>query len=306
MKFKKTKRKFISLCLMMLMIFSILANDFVAYAASAENHMYTEGPENEGQIHSDERIRMDEVLPILVTNADELENAVQNATEPVTIQLANNIALDKTLIVPSGKEITFSADTGDNITLSISDAFKGGQILIEIQGGSKLTLDGNITYDCTSLNKGERNAGAIYVNNSTLIFNSGVVENYHSEEAFSGAINVRFENGHFELNGGIIKNNTFTNQYCGAVLVLEGASFEMNEGKITSNESTAINSGGGVMVYTIDSSRGSFIMNNGEISWNQAQAGGGVHVFGGNPFEGDFSSRSYFEMNGGKISDSCL
>lgn len=278
MSVPKAKKKRLSLCIAILMIFSLLSS--TAYAEGAVVH---------------------------VTDAAGLQAAILAAAEPTTIILDNSMATGSTMTIPAGKQITLSANAAAGITLSAAGASLTK--LIEVAAGAKITLDGNITYDCANLQSGNMNAGAIFTMNGIIILNSGTVKNYHSTTAISGAITARGAQGYFEMNGGSVQNNQFTNQYCGAVLVTEGAAFTMNGGKISLNESTDINSGGGVMVYTVNDGavlssawKGMFTMNNGEISGNKAQTGGGVFLYGASPYANDFSSRSSFEMNGGVIS----
>jgi len=83
------------------------------------------------------------------------------------------------------------------------------------------------------------------------------------------------ENGIFNMNGGIISNNT--DQYGGGVRVFSGT-FDMNGGTISSN--TAFINGGGV-----DEAFGTFRMNGGFISGNRAGGdGGGIAINCGQTF----------------------
>ncbi|MDR1127728.1 MAG: fibronectin type III domain-containing protein [Treponema sp.] len=86
----------------------------------------------------------------------------------------------------------------------------------------------------------------------------------------------------------------------GGVIVVGGATFIMNGGKISNNSQTRDSSGyggeqsgGGGVRISID---GTFIMNDGEISGNSAVRGGGVYVNRG------WTGSAIFTMNGGKIS----
>ncbi|MDR3000760.1 MAG: hypothetical protein LBU89_05795, partial [Fibromonadaceae bacterium] len=97
--------------------------------------------------------------------------------------------------------------------------------------------------------------------------------------------------------GTVLRNNVSRNANAagGAVLLRFGASFTMNGGEISGNTATW---GGGVVVWTNNDAKSTFIMNGGIIRNNEAK-GDGTYDDGGG---GVIVENSIFVMNGGEIS----
>jgi hypothetical protein len=107
---------------------------------------------------------------------------------------------------------------------------------------------------------------------SGLVIDGGKDEDYTAEAAL-----ITVDGGTLTMNAGVTlqNNNTNTSGKGGGVYVYNSGTFNMNGGTISGNEAT---NGGGVNIY--DS--GTFTMNGGTISGNMAaHAGGGVYIDSG-------------------------
>lgn len=109
-----------------------------------------------------------------------------------------------------------------------------------------------------------------------------------------------YNDGTFTMDGGTIRNHTVT-QFGGGVYNSVNGTFTMNDGLITLNTAlgqgtTALNSstGGGVF------NSGTFVMHNGEISYNHAAKGGGIQSGIDAAFTGG-RTEAVFTMDGGVI-----
>ena len=109
---------------------------------------------------------------------------------------------------------------------------------------------------------------------------------------------VYVEGGELIINGGVTITGNDNKYNGGAVYVANDGTFTMNGGEISGNNAVL---GGGVYVYS-----GTFNMNDGEISNNTAQSGGGVYVANDGTFtmESGTISGNKATVNGGGVYNS--
>ena len=198
--------------------------------------------------------------------------------------LENNIELtDDTWRLNNGRNIVLCLN-GHRITMKADKSVIGVEgsgtfTLCDCKGGGTIThgtKDGTTTYTGTGVDVG---GGEFNMYGGTISGNSA--------DYSGGGVYVAYGNSAFNMYGGTITQNSASSGG-GGVYVGNYGTFNMYEGTISGN--TTDGSGGGV-----DVSGGSFIMNGGNISANNAGThgdGGGVNVtYGGS-----------FTMQGGKIS----
>ncbi|MCL2065332.1 MAG: Ig-like domain-containing protein [Candidatus Cloacimonetes bacterium] len=139
--------------------------------------------------------------------------------------------------------------------------------------------------------------GIFIDSNSTLTIEGGII----GSNTGGGYVNFYragygagvFVAGSLVMNGGEIIFNT-AYYHGGGVFVASTGSFIMNNGLISGNNASDTNSlGGGVYITN------TFIMNGGTISNNSAYNGGGVYIMGG--YDMGIVGRSSFTMTGGTI-----
>ena len=166
------------------------------------------------------------------------------------------------------------------ITLYTRNA--GNSRHFNVTGISTLKMDG-VILDGSNVAGGINVAG---MGNLTLF--GGVITNCH---ALNGGGVYVDSNGIFTMENGEISDNTASND--GGGVYVNGAAFTLKDGKISHNTANSISAsrgGGGVYI----TSKGTFKMENGEISENTASIGGGVIVDGAN---------TTFLMDNGKINN---
>ena len=301
--------------------------------------------ESEGHVHDEdcyakggELICEEEEVELLsntseVNDFTSLKEAIANAkeNEVTEITITNDIECLEILVISQGKNIVFK--TKDAITFQSTDTLNKLS-MVQVDEGAAFSLNGNITFDGSSalgyvncngtfimengvltgcnISTSTNGLGGVTVvgENASFTLNGGSIENTISQYAFHAAAYVK-DGAKFIMNGGSIKDNSFSNQFCGAVVV-DNAYFEMNGGEISNNKTKTnqIQSAGGVLVLGLQSyatksnaKSSSFVMNGGKISGNTSFRGGGVYVMGGAVHYTDFYSKAYFTMNGGEISN---
>ena len=203
-----------------------------------------------------------------VKDAAELETAITNAPdgEPCVIAITNHIILEKTIVIPAGKNITLVSDK-DSGFYKLSGA--DGKVTVTVESGAELVLAGIIvTHVDNARGTGVEVNGKLTMTDGE-IFNNNVTTN-------SGGV---YNNGDFKLTGGAIYNNTATNDGGG---IYNDGNFDMTGGTISGNSAKY---GGGVY-----NNGESFTMSGGEIYNNKASADGG----------GIYNDKS-FTMSGGKV-----
>jgi hypothetical protein len=165
---------------------------------------------------------------------------------------------------------------------------------VMIQSGAKLEMNAGSLISGNTADNG----GAVYVHSldnvssgkSEFVMNDGEMSDNKAVLNYGGGVSL--SNGKFTMNNGkLLRNESKT--HGGAVYVLSASNagenckseFIMENGEISGNNSER---GGGVSL-----SYGSFTMKNGEIRSNASTAdGGGVHIVQG----------GFFTMEGGEIS----
>lgn len=263
-----------------------------------------------------------------VSNAEgalSLQQAVDQANGPVTIEIEKNICLNAPVRIAAGQRVEITANTNCNIfgnkDKDLTNLFvveEGGELSLTgalTLGGwnntgsilvnhGKTTIDGNVVIEKSTLEGNDM--GVIEDNGSSaeLILENGTIQNHKIRGALSASIRVT-EGASFTMNGGSICNNS---GQCGTAVYLTASSnaakarFTMNSGTLSNNESRSYTPNstptGAVFVkYSAE-----FVLNNGTITGNCAYggAGGGVAVMDELPTE---EHGTAFTMNGGTISN---
>ena len=155
--------------------------------------------------------------------------------------------------------------------------------------GSVTMTGGNII---GNIGCGEQGGGVrIYEGSFTMSDDSLICGNY---SAMGGGV-FAADNTTFIMDGGVISENV-ASEYGGGVFITCGAQFTMKNGSIKNN--VCVNTdddfglGGGVYMSS-DGDQTQFTMEDGEISGNEANNGGGVYV----------GYEQYFHMKDGSITD---
>ncbi|MCL1970652.1 MAG: hypothetical protein FWF66_04255 [Candidatus Bathyarchaeota archaeon] len=215
----------------------------------------------------------------IVSDENELQNAINNAQKPLVIAFDCDIKLTDSLIIPYNKDITLTSNRDDFYKLIGADEAS----TITIDKGGVLRLEGIIVTHMS-----EDHGNGVFVNfGGVLYLSGGAVSNNRavldmakgSDTGVGGGV---FNCGSFSMSGGEIFNNTAR---AGGGVFNTGYVFSMSGGKIFNN--TAYFSGGGV-----DNYNGIVKLYDGVISGNRAMQGGGV-----------FNVWNSFDMSGGVISD---
>jgi len=198
---------------------------------------------------------------------------------------------------------------GGNISENTTPGSGGGGVSVGSNG--TFIMSGGTIYGNTTGNTG----GGVFVTHGTFIMSGGTISGNTTTGNGGGGVamssgtftmtggnisgnttpfdggGVKVHGGTFTMSGGTISINTVA-QGAGGVYVGSSGTFIMSGGTISSNIVTSqfTGSGGGVEV------RGTFTMENGSITNNTANEGGGVYV------HGNTYSKGIFTMNDGIIS----
>lgn len=231
------------------------------------------------------------------------ENAVDKAN--YTVRLGGNRNIGNRQLYYDDKVIHITLISNDGAEKRICGGWGWGGTLI-VGKGVTLTLDKGITivdpisfyFDYNVISVKEKlimKTGSTIVkeNENSWGWIGVVVESTGSFVMDGGAIigNGRSRtgvivSGKFTMNNGTISGSSCSiDDWGSGVWVNSGGTFSMNDGLITDNNAYE---GGGVYVYR----NASFTMNGGQISGNRAGYGGGVYATG----------NGSFTMNGGTIS----
>lgn len=265
-----------------------------------------------------------------VSNAEgalSLQQAVDQANGPVTIEIEKNICLNAPVTIAKGKQVEITANANENYNLFGNKDEKPTNLFVVEEGGElsltgaltlggwnntgsilvnhgKTTIDGNVVIEKSTL-EGD-SMGVIEDNGSSaeLILENGTIQNHKIRGARSASIRVT-EGASFTMNGGSICNNS---GQCGTAVYLTASSnaakarFTMNSGTLSNNESRSYTpkstpTGAVFVKYSAE-----FVLNDGTITGNCAYggAGGGVAVMDELPTE---EHGTAFTMNGGTISN---
>ncbi len=198
---------------------------------------------------------------------EELQNKI-NAANELPIVLDTNYAIDTTIKIPTGKQITLQGKDGTEVVLK--STLKSGT-MFDVPADSALILGKGIK---------------CLVGDDKLIQSSGTftLDGANIQGGTAGANEgiVHIKAGSFNMNSGNISGATINNQYSGTVLLDSGATMTMTGGSIHHNKAGSfgdglLNTSAGVTVCE----GANFTMSGGEIYENTAFRGAGVLVFGG-------------------------
>lgn len=226
------------------------------------------------------------------TKALDLQGQIDAASGKTTITLTEDVSLEKTVTVGSGKDITI-VDDGSARTIKSKDGFNecmfyvapGGKLTFKTSkdDNSLLVLDGSTSKKRTYTTY---DAGVVDCEGE-LVIDGGTITKDKVILRMKGTITVH-NKGKVTMNGGEISGNNVCssdsntrgqakNEYTGTGIIrVEGGTFTMNGGKITGNQpnsSTDHNTRGAVIAVTAfvneaDSDPSKFVLNGGEISEN--------------------------------------
>jgi hypothetical protein len=203
--------------------------------------------------------------------ADSVDGSVN---KPDKIVVLKDISIDEAVAINSGKHIKLVPYNGRGI-IKRSDTFgdslftvsSGASLALAGDGNKELVIDGGKTDSIPTTNS------LVMVSGGTLTLNDNAILQNNSNLTGIGGGGVHITGGAFNMNGGLISENTTSNG--GGGVHITGGAFNMNGGLISGN--TTSNGGGGVYV-----AGGAFNMNGGLISENTtSDGGGGVYVAGG-------------------------
>ena len=195
----------------------------------------------------------------------ELQQAINDATEPTEIVLTADMQLTATVTVPAGKDITLKG----GVTLTRTST----AIAFDIKEGASLTwediiIDGNA--------KDTNYKSSVINNQGKLTINGGEIKNVRSNSAMVGIVTAKGPNAVLTMNGGSIHDNYMSNQFTNVVKITEGASFFMNGGDISNNTLEHSGSSGLNSAVGVEGIKGSSTMEmtGGTITGNTAEYGG--------------------------------
>ena len=195
----------------------------------------------------------------------ELQQAINDATEPTEIVLTADMQLTATVTVPAGKDITLKG----GVTLTRTST----AIAFDIKEGASLTWE-DIILDGDA--KDTNYKSAVINNQGKLTINGGEIKNVRSNSAMVGIVTAKGPNAVLTMNGGSIHDNYMSNQFTNVVKITEGASFFMNGGDISNNTLEHSGSSGLNSAVGVEGIKGSSTMEmtGGTITGNTAEYGG--------------------------------
>ena len=195
----------------------------------------------------------------------ELQQAINDATEPTEIVLTADMQLTATVTVPAGKDITLKG----GVTLTRTNS----AIAFDIKEGASLTWE-DIILDGDA--KDTNYKSSVINNQGKLTINGGEIKNVRSNSAMVGIVTAKGPNAVLTMNGGSIHDNYMSNQFTNVVKITEGASFFMNGGDISNNTLEHSGSSGLNSAVGVEGIKGSSIMEmtGGTITGNTAEYGG--------------------------------
>ena len=195
----------------------------------------------------------------------ELQQAINDATEPTEIVLTADMQLTATVTVPAGKDITLKG----GVTLTRTST----AIAFDIKEGASLTWE-DIILDGDA--KDTNYKSAVVNNQGKLTINGGEIKNVRSTSAMVGIVTAKGPNAVLTMNGGSIHDNYMSNQFTNVVKITEGASFFMNGGDISNNTLEHSGSSGLNAAVGVEGIKGTSTMEmtGGTITGNTAEYGG--------------------------------
>lgn len=204
--------------------------------------------------------------------------------QETVIKITEDIGLTDTIVIPKNKNIVLT-DDGTAHTIGVLPG-ETVEELFRVEKGASLTFDGDLTFEggiTTSNNKGNivNVSGAFYLKRAVLT--SGTIK----ECDVSGAV-LLTDGATFEMSGGVIEKFNIDGSkstLTAPVVVGSEAVFHMTGGEIRNNRNTtANNAAGGVLVYTWNNDPTATMTMSGDakITGNQSWAGGGGMYLVGN------------------------
>ena len=229
-----------------------------------------------------------------VSNAEgalSLQQAVDQANGPVTIEIEKNICLNAPVTIAKGKQVEITANANENYNLFGNKDEKPTNLFVVEEGG-ELSLTGALTLG------GWNNTGSILVNHGkTTIDGNVVIEKSTLEGNDVGVIEDNGSSAELILENGTIQNHKIRRAHSASIRVTEGASFTMNGGTIQDNiANTASSDSSSPAVLLLGAS--TFTMNGGSICNNSGQCGTAVYLTASNN-----AAKARFTMNGGTLSN---
>lgn len=229
-----------------------------------------------------------------VSNAEgalSLQQAVDQANGPVTIEIEKNICLNAPVTIAKGKQVEITANANENYNLFGNKDEKPTNLFVVEEGG-ELSLTGALTLG------GWNNTGSILVNHGkTTIDGNVVIEKSTLEGDSMGVIEDNGSSAELILENGTIQNHKIRGALSASIRVTEGASFTMNGGTIQDNiANTPSSDSSSPAVLLLGAS--TFTMNEGSICNNSGQCGTAVYLTASNN-----AAKACFTMNGGTLSN---
>lgn len=229
-----------------------------------------------------------------VSNAEgalSLQQAVDQANGPVTIEIEKNICLNAPVTIAKGKQVEITANVNENYNL-FGNKDENLTNLFVVEEGGELSLTGALTLG------GWNNTGSILVNHGkTTIDGNVVIEKSTLEGNDVGVIEDNGSSAELILENGTIQNHKIRGAHSASIRVTEGASFTMNGGTIQDNiANTASSDSSSPAVLLLGAS--TFTMNEGSICNNSGQCGTAVYLTASNN-----AAKARFTMNGGTLSN---
>ena len=229
-----------------------------------------------------------------VSNAEgalSLQQAVDQANGPVTIEIEKNICLNAPVTIAKGKQVEITANANENCNI-FGNNDKNLTNLFVVEEGGELSLTGALTLG------GWNNTGSILVNHGkTTIDGNVVIEKSTLEGNDVGVIEDNGSSAELILENGTIQNHKIRGAHSASIRVTEGASFTMNGGTIQDNiANTASSDSSSPAVLLLGAS--TFTMNGGSICNNSGQCGTAVYLTASNN-----AAKARFTMNGGTLSN---
>lgn len=229
-----------------------------------------------------------------VSNAEgalSLQQAVDQANGPVTIEIEKNICLNAPVTIAKGKQVEITANANENCNI-FGNKDKDLTNLFVVEPGGELSLTGALTLG------GWNNTGSILVNHGkTTIDGNVVIEKSTLEGNDVGVIEDNGSSAELILENGTIQNHKIRGALSASIRVTEGASFTMNGGTIQANiANTSSSDSSSPAVLLLGAS--TFTMNGGSICNNSGQCGTAVYLTASSN-----AAKARFTMNGGSLSN---
>lgn len=227
-----------------------------------------------------------------VSNAEgalSLQQAVDQANGPVTIEIEKNICLNAPVTIAAGQRVEITANENYNL---FGNKDEKPTNLFVVEEGGELSLTGALTLG------GWNNTGSILVNHGkTTIDGNVVIEKSTLEGDSMGVIEDNGSSAELILENGTIQNHKIRGALSASIRVTEGASFTMNGGTIQDNiANTPSSDSSSPAVLLLGAS--TFTMNEGSICNNSGQCGTAVYLTASSN-----TAKARFTMNGGTLSN---